>query len=92
LQLSARQEVAMQSHVQYWFAAKRYGWGWGFPVTWQGWLALVAYVGLVVAGVFIFPPRHSLVAFIAYVVVLGLLFTGLCWWKGEPPKWRWGGE
>jgi hypothetical protein len=31
---------------KYWFPAKRYGWGWGFPVTWQGWLALAVFLGL----------------------------------------------
>ena len=27
-----------------WFPAKRYGWGWSFPVTWQGWLVVLAYL------------------------------------------------
>jgi hypothetical protein len=27
---------------RYWFPAKRYGWGWGLPVTWQGWAVLAA--------------------------------------------------
>jgi hypothetical protein len=21
-----------------WFIAKRYGWGWGLPCAWQGWV------------------------------------------------------
>jgi len=25
----------------YWFRAKRYGWGWGLPITWQGWVVFV---------------------------------------------------
>ena len=28
----------MQTERKYWFPAKRYGWGWGMPNTWQGWL------------------------------------------------------
>ncbi|HTS17465.1 MAG TPA: hypothetical protein VMP11_07825 [Verrucomicrobiae bacterium] len=23
-----------------WFRAKRYGWGWGLPCAWQGWVVL----------------------------------------------------
>lgn len=28
-----------------WFPAKRYGWGWGLPVTWQGWVVLQMAMG-----------------------------------------------
>ena len=27
-----------------WFRAKKYGLGWGLPVTWQGWVVLIAYL------------------------------------------------
>jgi hypothetical protein len=27
----------------YWFRAQRYGWGWGLPLTWQGWIIVIAY-------------------------------------------------
>jgi len=73
----------MQSDVRYWFPAKRYGWGWGFPITWQGWAAFIAFLILLVAGIFIMPPRQSLSGFFAYVAVLVALFTGVCWWKGS---------
>jgi hypothetical protein len=48
----------------YWFPAKRYGWGWGLPMTWQGWLVLAAFLALVVAGTFLFPPRKAMAAYI----------------------------
>jgi hypothetical protein len=35
----------MQSESNYWFPAGRYGWGWGLPVRWQGWLVLAAFAG-----------------------------------------------
>ena len=28
----------MPDKKEYWFAAKTYGWGWGLPTVWQGWL------------------------------------------------------
>ncbi len=30
----------MSVEKKYWFPAKRYGWGWGIPNVWQGWLVL----------------------------------------------------
>jgi hypothetical protein len=81
----------MQPDVRYWFPAKRYGWGWGFPITWRGWAIFAAFLVLLGVGVAMI-LRHSVAEFIVYVVVLVALFTGVCWWKGEPPRWRWGGE
>jgi hypothetical protein len=80
----------MADDVKYWFPAKRYGWGWGFPISWQGWVALVGFLALLVIGFLILLPRHAPAPLIAYVVIMGVLFAGLCWWKGEPPRWRWG--
>ena len=80
----------MSTERKYWFPAKRYGWGWGAPTCWQGWLVVMLFVGLLVAGSFIFPPdleRHS---YLVYVFVLFGLLIGVCWFTGEPPRWRWG--
>ena len=82
----------MPADHNYWFAAKRYGWGWGLPLTWQGWVVLASFLGLVVTGVFVFPPERELISFVVYVAVLSIGLVGICWLKGEPPRWRWGGE
>jgi len=82
----------MSSGQDYWFPAKRYGWGWSIPTVWQGWAVLGVFVALVAAGTWLFPPRAAPVGYFAYVVVLCLLLTGVCWLKGEPPRWRWGGD
>ena len=74
----------------YWFRAKRYGWGWGLPITWQGWLVFAAFLLLLVAGALLFPPHRATGAFIVYVAVLSCVFVAICWIKGEPPRWRWG--
>jgi hypothetical protein len=76
----------------YWFPAKRYGWGWGLPVSWQGWLVLVIFFTLIAVGIWLFPPHKVPGRFIAYVVVTSVIFAGVCWMKGEPPRWRWGKE
>jgi len=82
----------MQNERKYWFPAKRYGWGWGIPSSWQGWLVLAAFLGLLVVGSWLFPPSARLGAYLAYVAVLCVLLVGTCWLKGEPPRWRWGGN
>jgi hypothetical protein len=80
----------MRTEPKYWFPAKRYGWGWGIPSSWQGWLVLAAFGGLLVAGSYLFPPGRGLGAYLAYVAVLCALLVAMCWLKGEPARWRWG--
>lgn len=74
----------------YWFPAKRYGWGWGLPLTWQGWIVLTIYFVLIAVGIVFIHPRETPGAFVAWVVVLTLVLIAICWAKGEPPGWRWG--
>lgn len=82
----------MPDEKRYWFPAKRYGWGWGLPRTWQGWLVLALYaLGWVVAWL-LFPPRGNAPAYIWTIVALTALLVLVCWLKGEPPRWRWGGR
>ena len=80
----------MPSDRKYWFPAKRYGWGWGIPSSWQGWLVMAAFTALLALGVFLFPPGNDLGAFLFYVGILCALLIAVCWLKGEPPRWRWG--
>jgi len=71
----------------YWFPRKTYGWGWGFPCSWQGWVVMIIYViSLIVLPNVISPSTYTF-----YQVVIGLsaLLIGICIWKGEPSKWQW---
>lgn len=71
-----------------WFPAKEYGWGWGMPCTWQGWVVMLVYVGLVVAITIIIKPASNVKLY--FILGLSFLFCLICWWKGEKPAWRWG--
>jgi hypothetical protein len=74
-----------------WFPAKRYGYGWGWPRRWQGVLALALYICSVsAAGLWFERSRPSI--FFALVFILTALLVALCAWKGERPRWRWGGS
>jgi hypothetical protein len=71
----------------YWFPAKRYGWGWGPPVTWQGWTFMWLWLAVFFSGVGYFIARRSLmhVVFAAGMVTVLLV---ILYWKGEPPRGR----
>ena len=77
-----------------WFPAKRYGWGWGPPVAWQGWLVLAGYFLRAIgsAGILLRQPQTatSVIAFAIYVLLLTSALSAICWLKGEQPRWRWG--
>jgi hypothetical protein len=75
---------------RYWFPAKRYGWGWGLPCTWQGWAVLGGYCVLLPFAIWLFPPHLNMPGFVASVVGLSAGLVAICWATGEPPKWRWG--
>jgi hypothetical protein len=73
-----------------WFPAKKYGWGWGPPCTWQGWLVMVCFVALSAAvAIVLTPGRHYGLLVVSEIVLLvALMIT--CYVKGEKPRWRWG--
>ena len=75
----------------YWFRAKRYGWGWGLPLTWQGWFVLVGWcVGVILGSLWLAPKNQGqLLLFLGFMTVL---LIAICWAKGEPPRWRWGDD
>jgi hypothetical protein len=77
------------SEKRYWFPAKRYGWGWGPPTMWQGWVVLIVLLLAIAAAALLFMPKH-LVAFLGFNLVMIVLLLLICYAKGEPPAWRWG--
>ncbi|MEK7612284.1 MAG: hypothetical protein AAB407_03005 [Patescibacteria group bacterium] len=76
-----------------WFKRKQYGWGW-YPVTWQGWTVIAAYVSLI----FFFagtidrnsPVREVAFTFLIPVAALTVMLIRVCYRTGEKPKWQWG--
>ena len=74
--------------TKYWFPAKRYGWGWGFPVTWQGWVVLAAFIILLAGGAALIYPGRGLLLYLGYTALLVVVLVGIGWLKGEPLRWR----
>lgn len=78
----------------YWFKAKLFGWGWT-PVRWQGWAVLVVLVGLIVLNGYRMEQTQAATSaavtwYVVETAVLVVLLIGICWLKGEPPRWQWG--
>jgi hypothetical protein len=79
-----------QERSDYWFPAKRYGWGWGPPVRWQGWGVLIVYFASIVLAIRYFPPRSDITSFLALLALATLVLIAIVAWKGEKPVgWRW---
>lgn len=79
------------SEKRYWFYAKEYGWGWGLPATWEGWVVFGAYLALIPMGLALADPSRHPGLFTGYMVLLSAGLVAVCWLTGEPPAWRWGG-
>jgi len=74
----------------YWFPAKRWGWGWGFPSSWQGWATFALYFGALWLSAYVFPPGERTAWFILTTVLITAALLIVSWIRGEPAKWRWG--
>ena len=72
-----------------WFAPKKYGYGAGRPISWQGWALTIGLVLLV--GLDSLLIRYSLAGYVSVLVMLTLTFivisarTTRGGWR-----WRWG--
>lgn len=74
-----------------WFEPKRYGYGAGLPIRWQGWALLAAYLAAVIAASFLI-TSHPL-AFAALLVGATALFLPICAAKTRGGwNWRWGAD
>jgi hypothetical protein len=74
-----------------WFAAKRYGYGTGRPISWQGWALTAAFVAIAI-GVSVRLKDQPL-KLIAIMIPVTVVFCVICarttrggW------RWRWGEE
>ena len=74
-----------------WFAPKRYGYGSGLPIAWQGWALLLVFIAFVVAAIWLF--RYSPAACFGLVAAAAIAFTIVCARKTRGGwRWRWGEE
>ena len=73
-----------------WWAPKRFGYGAGLPIAWQGWAITLAYCVVVTLSALFVLPR-SIGAFVAVVLGLTAAFILICARKTRGGfRWRWG--
>jgi hypothetical protein len=90
--------MAQTKPQKYWFRTKRYGFGWSVPITWQGWVVFLTFLGIFFGAlaVFILPYMNKSVPtrnIILYAVIATIDISVLNWVavrRGEPAHWRWG--
>jgi len=76
-----------------WFGAKRFGYGAGWPISWQGWALLGGYLAIVAVVAWLDQQtdgRARLIGF-ALLVVATASFLSLAYKRTQGGwKWRWG--
>lgn len=82
--------MASRKKKNYWFAAKKYGWGW-YPVTPEGWAVLITYFVVVFANYFRIDANtkttaETLGSWIPETFILSFFLIYICLKKGEDPR------
>ena len=72
-----------------WFAAKRYGYGAGLPISWQGWAVLAAFLAVVVTAGLLLDGFPAIQASIVVPAIVALLIITARTTRGGW-RWRWG--
>jgi hypothetical protein len=74
-----------------WFAPKRFGYGAGLPISWQGWAVTLVYAAAVIGVCLAFKDRP--LQLLAVVIPLTVALLTICarttrggW------RWRWGND
>ncbi|MEH6591419.1 MAG: hypothetical protein V7746_14255 [Halioglobus sp.] len=87
----SREEAGEGESRAVWFPAKKYGWGWGFPCAWQGWVVLGLYILVVLGTVYSISPDEQPLLFAVIVICATFALCLVCYLKGDKLKWRKGG-
>lgn len=78
---------------QSWFAAKRYGYGAGLPITWQGWALTAGYLAIIAVVGWLDHQSDGRVRVIGFALFLAATagFIALVHRRTDGGwKWRWG--
>jgi hypothetical protein len=70
-----------------WFAAKRFGYGAGLPIVWQGWVLLLTHLALII-GVTLALAPYGPVALTMVALILGIAPLPI-YARHTQGGWRW---
>lgn len=76
-----------------WFLPKRFGYGAGLPIAWQGWALLAGYLAVMLAlGATLLPHNHPwLFTTLVLIATVPLLIVSAHHTRGGW-RWRWGDD
>ena len=72
-----------------WFAPKRYGYGSGLPIAWQGWAVTAAYIAIVLIAIHFMPSRPIVILGVIVPATATLMVIIARTTRGGW-RWRWG--
>ena len=72
-----------------WFAPKRYGYGSGLPISWQGWAVTILFLAIVFGVTFTFEDKPLVILATVVLSAIAMLFIAARTTKGGW-RWRWG--
>lgn len=79
------------SNDRNWFAPKRYGYGPGVPISWQGWALMIAFLAFALALCLEF--KNNPVQLVAALAIPTAIFVVVsCRTTRGGCRWRWGEE
>lgn len=70
-----------------WFAPKRFGYGSGWPIAWQGWVLLITHVTIILGGTTLIQNETAKLAWIVTFTILPMPLYAAKTRGG----WRWRG-
>ena len=81
---------------EYWFKPRSYGFGWGTPTSWKGWVVLGVYFALLLTPL-VWMSRLTderveeiIWYYLVYQAGITVALIKVVSAHGPPPKWRWG--
>jgi len=77
-----------------WFAPKRFGYGAGMPIAWQGWVVMIGFIAAIIALLVVsrmlVEPLASRVTICGSTVLIALLIAIARAKTDGGWRWRWG--
>ena len=74
-----------------WFAPRRYGYGAGLPISWQGWALTLSFAAIAIVTSVKFSENKLVLFAIMIPVTLAFMLIAARTTRGGW-RWRWGGE
>ena len=76
---------------RYWFAPRRFGFGTGWPIAWQGWAISIALIAVLLLAFKLFGKDDARALVIVIPAILAYLIIAAKTTKGGL-RWHWGDD